>query len=183
MNWANRITMLRIGTIPIICGLVYVYTPAREDLRIGALALFIVAALSDWVDGYIARNWDQRSPLGARLDPMADKLLVNLAFVFVAANVHFAPGIPMWYPPVLIARDIFILGGAYIINEYYQPLNVKPRLTGKLATFINLAALIAALAQFPYTTWLVYAALALTVVSLLDYWQSNTGQFVRRESI
>ena len=183
MNWANRITILRIAAIPVFCAFVYGYTPEREVYRHVALTLFILAAISDVIDGYIARHWDQRSPLGARLDPMADKLLVNLGYVFVAANVYFEPGIPMWYPPLLVGRDIFILGGAYIINEYYHPLRVRPRLVGKLATFANLAALIAALAQFPGTIYLVYAALALNVITLLDYLQSNAGQFSRRDKV
>lgn len=119
MTLANRITLARLVLIPLMAGLLFFYGPEREYLRTVALLVYAVASVSDFFDGYIARHWDQHSELGARLDPLADKLLVNLGYTFVAANPHFHPGIPLWFPPLLLLRDTWIIFGAiYILKTH-----------------------------------------------------------------
>lgn len=151
------------------CGLVYAYSPERDGARFAALFVFLTAGISDVIDGYIARNWDQRSELGTRLDPLADKLLLSLGFVFVAANGWFEPGIPLWFPVLVAGRDAFIVAGAALITERRGRVRVQPSLLGKANTFLMMSTLITALLNFPYTRVIMYATLVGACMSLASY--------------
>jgi len=107
--------------------------------------------------------------LGARLDPLADKLIVNLGFVFIAANPHFDPDVPLWFPVLILTRDVVIVMGAYLINERIGPLKVNPRLSGKLTTIVQMSTLIGVLLAVPFLDYLIAATLILTLVSMADY--------------
>ena len=146
-----------------------------------ALGLYVVAALSDILDGIIARNFGQTSRLGKRLDPLADKLLINLSFIFVASNGHFSPGIPLWAPPIFLGRDIYIVLGAYFINERYGPFRVKPRRSGKSTTVLQMATIISALLANPLTTALLAGALAAAAWSAVDYFFAGYAQVQERK--
>lgn len=169
MTTANRITLLRLMVVPVFLLFVFLYTPEREGLRFAALAVYAVAALSDAADGYVARHWHQRSRLGARLDPLADKLIVNLGFVFIAANPHFDPDVPLWFPVLILTRDVVIVMGAYLINERIGPLKVNPRVSGKLTTIVQMSTLIGVLLAVPFLDYLIAATLILTLISMADY--------------
>ncbi len=166
---ANKITIFRVLMIPVFVVLVYCYTQEREWLRHIALGVYVSASLSDILDGYVARRLNQRTAFGARLDPLADKLIVNLGFVFLAANEQFEPAIPLWFPVCVLSRDIIIVMGAYTINEYFGPVVVKPRWTGKATTVCQMSTLIAFLLGVPFAPHLLLLTLAVTVFSLLDY--------------
>lgn len=155
--------------IPVFVVLVYCYTQEREWLRHAALAVYVAASLSDILDGYIARRFNQRTAFGARLDPLADKLMVNLGFVFLAANEQFEPAVPMWFPAVVLGRDIIIVMGAYTINEYFGPVKVKPRWTGKVTTIFQMSTLIGLLLGVWFSPYLMAATLVITAISLADY--------------
>ena len=155
----NYITLLRLFMIPVFCYLVYIYDGEQELIRYAAFVVYVVAALTDIVDGYIARRFSQSSRMGLVLDPLADKLMVNLGFVFLAANLNFALGIPLWFPPIILARDIIIVMGAYVINEYYGPVKVKPRILGKMNTTCLVATFIGVLLQVPFAPALIWLTL------------------------
>lgn len=144
-----------------------------------ALALFAVAAVSDGVDGYLAKTFNWTSALGKFLDPLADKLL--LVAVFVACSWQGL--VPWWLAAAAIARDLVIGGGALIFRLWFGPLQGRPTLVSKLNTAAQIICLIAALLQAaagwpPREVLLALAALTLltTVVSGADY----VGAFVRR---
>ena len=113
MTWATRITIFRIVLIPIFVGLMVEYGDTasgghpEDDWRYAAIAVFIVASLSDALDGYLARHWNQRSALGALLDPVADKLLL-LAVLMSAKNAPSAHNrvihTPAWNKTAAMAR-------------------------------------------------------------------------------
>jgi CDP-diacylglycerol--glycerol-3-phosphate 3-phosphatidyltransferase len=166
---ATKITVFRLVLTPILPALLYAYTPEREYLRWAALAFYIAAGVSDGIDGYIARHWKQRSELGARLDPLADKLLVNLGFIFVAANPNFSPGIPLWFPPLLLLRDGGIILGAIFYFKRYGNIASSARPLGKLTTALCMSTFVAALVQFPMTLELLYLCIAAAALSGLDY--------------
>lgn len=166
---ANKITVFRVLMIPVFVLLVFFYTPEREWLRHIALGVYVSASLSDILDGYLARRLNQRTAFGARLDPLADKLIVNLGFVFLAANEHFEPVVPLWFPVCILARDIIIVMGAYTINEYFGPVTVKPRWTGKAATVCQMGTLIGLLLGVSFAPYLMVLTLAMTAFSLADY--------------
>lgn len=169
MTLANRITLARLFLLPMLVAALLLYTPEREFLRHAALALFVIASLSDYADGYIARNWGQRSEFGARLDPLADKLLVNLGYIALASNPTFEPGIPMWFPPLLVLRDTWIIFGAIYILRTSGKIGAAARPLGKLMTALLMVTLIFALVGIPWTTQLVYACTAVGFLSGFDY--------------
>jgi len=173
---ANKITIFRVMMIPVFIVLVACYTREREWLRHIALAVYVTASLSDILDGYVARRFNQRTLFGARLDPLADKLIVNLGFIFLAANEHFEPVVPLWFPVFILSRDIIIVLGAYAINEYFGPIQVKPRWSGKTTTIFQMSTLIGFLLGVWFAPYLMMATLAITVYSLVDYFYAGCMQ-------
>jgi len=171
MNTANAITLLRLALIPVFIALLLLYRPdsGLEGLRIAAFIVFITAALSDGVDGYIARNYNQRTRLGAVLDPTADKLLTNLSFVFLAALPSFDTQVPKWLPVIILARDITIVSGSYMINKFMGPLSVRPRILGKAATVAHSVAIAAIVINLPGADRILMMTAALSILSLADY--------------
>lgn len=166
---ANRITLFRLLLIPVFCALVYLYAPERDWARYAALAVYGAAAASDALDGFVARRFERPSRLGKRLDPLADKLLINLGYVFLAANPAFSPGIPMWFPLPIILRDSIVVVGALLLNAYVAPVTINVRVIGKLTTIFQNLTLWGALFQAPFLPWLLGTTLLLTVASCGEY--------------
>jgi cardiolipin synthase len=112
-----------------------------------ALIVFFTAALTDALDGLVARSFNQKTQLGAILDPMADKLLLVTAFI-VLSLPHFTltPPIPFWLTVTTISRDAFIVLGALVINIATGFSRFRPSLPGKLNTFVQIATLVLFLA-------------------------------------
>jgi len=166
---ANRITLVRLVLVPVFVVLVMSYTREQPWWRHLALGVFAVAAISDGLDGFVARAYNQKSRLGAVLDPLADKLLLNLAFVFLAVNREFATPVPYWFPVIVLGRDAIIVLGSYLINEYFGPLRVRPRFSGKLTTVFQMASICAVLLEAPLTYPLLLVTLVVSLVSFADY--------------
>lgn len=169
--------------IPVFALLVFYYTRERDHLRFIALAVYVAAAISDSLDGYVARRLNQHSKLGARLDPLADKLIVNLGFVLVAANPDFDPGIPLWFPVIILGRDVVIVMGAFLINEYFGPVKVHPRIWGKITTVFQMSAMISVLLQLFLTPYLLAATLGFTFISMADYLYFGMRQALLRDTV
>jgi CDP-diacylglycerol--glycerol-3-phosphate 3-phosphatidyltransferase len=179
---ANWITIARLLAIPFIATSIAVYSPLRPEWGTVALVAFLAAAASDAADGFVARVFRQKSRFGAILDPLADKLLINVTLVFLAVNETFAYPVPRWFPVLVLARDVVIGMGAYALSDYFHTLRVKPRLTGKLTTALQLSYIIAALMQIFLAPGLLYAASALTAISFLDYFVEGLRQARHRGS-
>jgi cardiolipin synthase len=106
-----------------------------------ALALFIVAGLSDGLDGYLAKRFNWTSDLGKLLDPMADKLLLVTVFV-ESAWLGLAP---WWLTAAVVARDVFIGLGALVFRLWFGPLRGRPTVSSKINTLMQLLYLLAVL--------------------------------------
>lgn len=171
MNTANAITLLRLALIPVFVALLLLYRPdaGLEGVRIAAFIVFVTAAISDGVDGYVARHYNQRTRLGAVLDPTADKLLTNISFVFLAALSSFDTPVPMWLPVIVLARDITITTGSFMLNKYMGPLKVRPRILGKVATVAHSAAIAAVVINLPGADRILMVTAAISILSLADY--------------
>lgn len=154
----------------------YAYEPGKDVVRFAALGVFLVACVSDGLDGYIARHWNQRTALGTRLDPLVDKLLMSLGFVFLAANRAFDPGIPLWFPVLVVARDTVIVAGAALITQRRGRVEVRPSLLGKTNTVLMMGLLVAALMNFTYTHHLMYAVLCGAILSFYSYVRNGWQQ-------
>ena len=170
MTLANKITIARLCSIPILLGVIAMYSQEDDYLRWVAVAIFIAAAISDGIDGYLARNYDQRTKLGAVLDPTADKLLMNLSFIFLAANRELYYALPYWFPVAMVGRDLVIVFGSMALHEFAHPMRpVRPRWTGKWNTGFQIAIIIAVLIEFPLTIPIMWATVAMGVISVIDY--------------
>ncbi len=132
LNLPNFLTLLRILTIPVFLEFL------SYHFYWEALVVFIIGGVTDFLDGFTARRMKQQTALGAYLDPVADKLLVITSFVMLGS----IGGIPMWLAIVVVVRDVFIVLGYVIVYFLIEErLQVKPTLTGKWSTTLQLLTL------------------------------------------
>lgn len=137
MTIPNLITTLRIILVPIF--VIYLI----NDHSLGALAVFMAAGLSDGADGFLARLLDQKSTLGAWLDPMADKLLLVAAFIILAVREF----IPNWLTVIVITRDVLILLGVVLLFLTHHELRIRPSLLSKITTCLQMGTVFLVLAK------------------------------------
>lgn len=149
MNLPTRITVGRLFLIPVFVTLAIYYSlsvqagEAAEALRWGAITVFIIASLSDALDGYLARKLNQFSKLGAFLDPLADKCLLLFALTTLAVFPWGADGwqLPPWFIILIVTRDIIIVGGLWILHHFKTGVKIQPHWTGKVCTVTQMIAL------------------------------------------
>ncbi|MFH1245893.1 MAG: CDP-alcohol phosphatidyltransferase family protein [Candidatus Omnitrophota bacterium] len=176
---ANKLSILRILLIPVFIGSVLYYTPEKDFLRLIALGVFILAIITDALDGYIARIRGERGQLGAFLDPLADKLLLITVYICLAATktlpmqFRLAP----WVVIVVLSRDAIIVLGSVLIYMATTQLKIAPTILGKLTTFLQMAAIVALLLQLKLTPLIMCFMVFFTVLSGLDYIRLGTRQF------
>jgi CDP-diacylglycerol--glycerol-3-phosphate 3-phosphatidyltransferase len=177
MNVANRISFCRIILIPIFMVLVLYYTPQKDYLRFFAAFVFILSVLSDWLDGYVARKKKETTKVGAFLDPVADKLLFNTAFVLLFIRKGLSAGfdIPVWIPIVVLSRDLVLVLGSLLIYLSQGSLEIRPRILGKCSTFFQTASIVFIILHIPFITPAVwYITGFFTIASGLDYvWKGS----------
>ncbi len=132
MNLPNYITLARVILIPFFIDfMIYGYYPE-------ALVVFGVACITDALDGLIARLMNQKTALGAFLDPMADKLLILSAFV----TLVFLQKIPYWLLITVVSRDAILTLGGLVIYFMKNSLHIEPSLLGKLTTVLQLGVVV-----------------------------------------
>jgi len=188
MTWANRITIGRILLIPVFVGVLLYYAATDragtpdERLRIAAFVIFLVAAISDGVDGYLARHWNQRSRLGAVLDPLADKLLVFSALLSLSLVTYRSiPPFPLWFCILIISRDAMLAIGALTLRYLHHHVEVRPHWTGKVATALVFVTICAALLKLPWITPLAWAGGLFTFASAVFYVRDGLRQLSASE--
>src|SRR5207253_4286862 len=147
-----------------------------EWIRFSAIAIFLIAAISDGLDGYVARHYHQRSTLGAYLDPIADKgLLLSGIITLSISNWSEADPdygrFPAWFPVLVISRDAVILVGAIILYLLNGKVHVKPNWTGKVATVLQMIAIGWVMLQLHFLPllYVVIAAGVFTFISGIVY--------------
>ncbi len=152
MTTANKITLVRILMIPAFVTMAIYYGQSVqrgqpiEWQRFSAILLFLFAAASDGLDGYVARRYDQRSTLGVVLDPIADKglLLSGIITLSITSWSKVDPEygqFPAWFPVLVITRDAVIVVGTGVLYFLNGRVDVKPSWTGKVATVLQMAAI------------------------------------------
>jgi cardiolipin synthase len=174
MTVPNLLTLLRILAIPFFAIAVW-YNHLWE-----ALALFVAAGLTDLLDGWIARAFNQRSRLGAVLDPAADKLLMTTAFILMALpKGHLEHPIPAWVAILSISRDVLISFVVVFAMVRADGTDLRPSMLGKIATGAELITIGFALlvnAQGPQSwhrfiiPWIYYAMAGLVLASGIHYY-------------
>ena len=149
MTFASKITLARIFLVPVFAVLAIYYGMSikkgqpEEWLRWSALGVFIAAAASDGLDGWIARRFNQRSKFGATIDPIADKLLLLTGIITLSLVDWGQDGwrIPLWFSALVIVRDSVILGGVAVLHFTNHSLKIKAHWSGKVCTFTQMFAL------------------------------------------
>jgi len=180
MTTANKITILRILLIPFfVVEVLYYVKNGNEAHRLAAILSFAIAAICDGVDGYIARRYNQRSELGAILDPLADKLLLVSGIVVLSFEHRpYLETIPLWLTGTIIGRDILVLAGMLVIQITVGKVKVRPRMVGKVATVLQMVIILWILLKWD-TNWLrvwLLAAAIFTGISGLLYVSDGTRQ-------
>lgn len=163
---ANAITAMRIALAPVLILLL-----KAEDYRT-ALVVFLIAGISDSLDGLIAKRFNQMSRLGAILDPAADKILLVSAYVMLT----YVGQIPFWLMLSVAFRDLLIVGGYLLYTSLVRSVQMRPSYLSKLNTFMQIALVVAILAQqaglvslASLVQVLIYGVLATTVSSGVHY--------------
>jgi cardiolipin synthase (CMP-forming) len=176
LNLPNLVTLLRIALIPLIVGVFYLPDPwlNQEGKNFAATGIFIVAALTDWLDGYLARKLNQMSAFGAFFDPVADKLVVVGALIILL----YLNRIDMVVALIIIGREIAVSALREWMAQLGQAKSVAVAFVGKLKTTLQMIAIPLLLFEDPLFglvdchalgTLLIYVAAVLTVVSMLYY--------------
>jgi cardiolipin synthase len=182
LNIPNLLTISRILVIPVIVGLFYL---EGDGARWLALALFILAGITDYFDGYFARRWAQISPFGRFLDPIADKLLVAAVILILVAADHIA-GWVVLPALIILCREVLVSG----LREFLAQANVGVPVSrlAKWKTMLQMVALgfllIGDVAD-PWVTWVgetgLWIAAALTIVTGYDYLHAGLKHITAEE--
>ena len=195
MTTANKITVVRILMIPafVTMAIYYGQSIQRHDplewQRFTAIAIFLIAAVSDGLDGYIARRYKQRSALGAILDPIADKglLLSGIITLSISNWSEVDPDygrFPAWFPVLVITRDAVILVGAVILHYFIgNKMRIKPSWTGKVATVCQMCAIAWVMLQLHFLPliFVVFVAGIFTLISGVIYVMEGVRQLQAEE--
>jgi cardiolipin synthase (CMP-forming) len=174
MTIPNLITTIRIILTPIF--VIYII----NDELISGLIVLVISGISDGVDGMVARLFNQKSKLGAYLDPLADKIILISAFITLGIRGM----LPAWLAVMVISRDILILMGISIMFLHGMKIDIKPSISSKITTCLQFITLISILSKDylvafeGYYRYLFYVTALFTTVSFLQYthqWFKLTG--------
>jgi CDP-diacylglycerol--glycerol-3-phosphate 3-phosphatidyltransferase len=163
LNWPNFLTVARILLVPV---LVVALLSGAHDGDIFAAIVFAVASITDFIDGYLARSRDSVTNFGKLMDPLADKLLIVAALISLVSLHRLAA----WVAMVIIARELAVT--VMRMGASQAGVIIAASNLAKVKTCVQIAAILAVIAVRGHPTWvdvLVYVAVAITVISGLDY--------------
>lgn len=162
MNIPNLLTIFRILLVPVfIIFIIY-------NRMVMALAVFILAGLTDGIDGLIARLFHQKTLLGAYLDPIADKLLLGSAFLALTLRDI----LPNWLTVIVISRDVIILGGVVVLSLMKKEVRVQPSVVSKATTWLQVITIILAILSLERVIFLevvIWLTALFTIISGFQY--------------
>jgi cardiolipin synthase len=178
LNIANNVTLIRIMLVPFfIMAVIY----SRWKM---ALVIFFVAAITDLLDGIIARSFNQKTELGKILDPIADKLLIVSAFICLSVSENLPPSLrlPAYVPIIVISRDALIGLGSLVIHLTKGSLKIKSTMIGKVTTFFQMATVLSVLLRLGISAVLWNIAVFFTLFSGVDYIHKGVKQLYEKTS-
>lgn len=172
MTSATKITLARFffvaPLVVAVCGAAW-WPEHALGMRVAAIALFVVASATDFLDGYVARRFGQHSRLGAALDPLADKVLLGAAIWAIWACRGAYDPVPLWYPAVVSANDAVLGFGYLAVRRRIDPNRFRAMLWGKVATAGQMVIVCWLLVRLPHVGVLMPIAGALTAASGAAY--------------
>jgi CDP-diacylglycerol--glycerol-3-phosphate 3-phosphatidyltransferase len=184
LNMANAITLIRFVCVPFFIGIMVQHRQAtfrgasldeQHLYRWIAIGIFVFAAISDALDGFVARHFNQRTTLGTILDPLADKLLLVTAVIMMSLLLGDGSRlIPFWFMLVVLSRDFFILIGIVIVFMFRGRVNIEPTRTSKVTTALQMICVVCALVSMNVISSLALYSLYITasvftVISGIQY--------------
>lgn len=179
-NLPNFLTLLRIFLIPVF--IIIYYMPGDFSLWI-TTAIFVLACLTDWLDGYLARKLRQESRFGAFLDPVADKLIVVVALVLLVQS--YGSAVVSLPALIIISREIVISALRELMAQHGRSATVAVANLGKIKTFLQMTAIAVLLSQPHGLDWsnpiislgiaILYVSVVLTLWSMFVYLQASWG--------
>ena len=165
LNLPNLLTLGRLVLIPVI---VLIYYLPFEGSALTAAVIFALACATDWLDGYLARRWNQMTPFGAFLDPVADKVIVAVALAMLVETYH---NIFLTIPAiVIIGREIVISALREWMAEMGKRASIAVNFVGKIKTTCQMAAIVGLLAFPPETNLALLSMILLYVAAILTLW-------------
>ncbi len=172
MTTASKITLVRVALIPffMLFLLLAIANPALDYMRYIAVAIFVIASVSDFLDGYIARHYNQVSDFGKFLDPLADKLLVTAALIIMVEWGRM----PAWAVIIIVAREFAVTGLRLVAANGGRV--IAAGWSGKIKTFSTMIGLILMMlvTGVAVLDWVVTILVVLaTVYSGIEYFQKN----------
>jgi len=184
LSTPNLLTFFRIGTAPL---LVYLLTLNGRTAAGIAAAVFLLATLSDYLDGYIARNYDSQTTLGKFLDPLADKIVVT-AVLIMLAGVSRTPNVPAWMVVVIVAREILVTGLRAVAASEGKIIEAGE--LGKYKMALQAIALQALLIRYTYIhvdffaagMFVLWIAMIVSIWSGVDYYIKALAAMRRRST-
>lgn len=188
MTLPNYISIFRLLLIPVFVHYAGRYGQSVADgapvewLRVMAVTVFIVAAVSDFADGYIARRWNLRSKLGSVLDPVADKgLMFSAIITLTVTGWSEKHQFPVWFPVLAILRDVLSALGAWAIHLKHGRVRVRPHWTGKVCNCAQIVAIAWVMLRLEFIDPIVATTVAavFTVVSGAFHLWDGAVQFVK----
>lgn len=161
-NIPNKITLIRAGLVPLFAFVLFADIPYKNIL---AAFIFAMLSISDFLDGYFARKKKQVTEFGKLIDPIADKLLISTALIFLVAQGY--EGISLWMAIVIIMREVIMTA----IRIYLIPSKIAVPASnfGKAKTLVQSIAIVFVLLRLPFSWHLMIAAVLLTVISGIEY--------------
>lgn len=179
VTFASKITITRILMVPVFAVLALAYGGSVESgrpdeaLRWWALGVFVTAAASDGVDGWVARRFNQMSKFGAFIDPIADKALLLTGVITLSLVDWGADGwrLPAWFATIVVLRDCIIIGGIRVLWNHRREVKFAPHWSGKVCTVTQMFALgwvMLKVLPFP-PTWPCLVAAVFTLWSAVEY--------------
>jgi CDP-diacylglycerol--glycerol-3-phosphate 3-phosphatidyltransferase len=191
LTWPMGLTMLRLLLLPIFIWSMLVTAHRQpQSVRWGALIIFAIMALTDKLDGYLARRLNQSSKLGTILDPIADKILIACSVILLSLDWIAPPNYAIPWPVVLAVygKDVIVAAGTMVLLMIVGKVSVTPRILGKLSTVFQLAMVIATLLAPAFrpnvarylTRYLWYSVALVSILSCADYLLEGWRQFRAR---
>ena len=187
MTTANKVTIGRIILVPFfVVQLLYYFQNENELHRWLAFGAFLTATISDFIDGYLARNYGQATQLGSYLDPIADKLLLFSGLILLTYKPEsdpFEQQIPLFLTGTVIGRDVIVVAGSVLLYVVIGDVKVKPHVLSKTASVLQMICIGWVLLKFPVTWavdatfWLAVAVTACTIFTGVLYVRDGIRQF------
>lgn len=179
MSFADKVSSIRIILIPVFVSLL-IYSRSHTYLQTAAVAVFVLAVLTDFFDGLVARIKKEKSELGQIIDPLADKLLLLTAFISLYL-LHFK--IYLWLVLVVVSRDFLMLMGVAVLHFMKIEVNISPSIWGKLTTFSQMFTVLWILTGVPYYFFVCLLSVIFTLISGFDYFVRGAKEINAKNSL